>query len=117
MRTLVFAFLTVLALSGTALGQQTPSPGPIPTNAANPSVIVHIKNYAYAPSSVTVKLGQSVVWINDDAVAHTATAVNATFDSGNIDTNATFTHTFTKAGTYAYYCAYHTYMKGTVVVK
>jgi plastocyanin len=120
MRTLVFAFLTALAafaLTGPAVGQQTPSPAPIGTDAPNPSTVVHIKNYAYGPATVTIAVGKSVAWVNDDAVSHTVTARDASFDSGNLDQNANYTHTFTKAGTYAYYCAYHTYMKGTVVVK
>ena len=120
MRTFVIAFCAALALTGAAVAQApstTPSPDAVPTNAAGPSAIVHIKNYTYTPSPVTIKVGQSVAWIDDDQNAHTVTAVDASFDSGNIDNGGTYTHTFIKAGTYAYYCTYHTYMKGTVIVK
>jgi len=117
MRSLVFAFVAALALTGTALGQQTPSPAPIGTNAPNPSTVVYIKNYKYSPATVTITVGTSVAWVNQDATSHTVTATDASFDSGNLDQNANYTHTFTKAGTYAYYCAYHSYMKATVIVK
>jgi plastocyanin len=80
-------------------------------------VVVHIKNFAFVPASVTIKPGDSVQFINDDSTAHTATAADKSFDSGNLDQNAKWTHVFKTAGTFAYICTYHPYMKGTVVVK
>ena len=120
MRTLAIAILTGLLLTGAAVAQtpsQTPSPAPIPTDAPGPSAVVHIKNFAFVPATVTVKVGQSVAWVEDDDVPHTVTAVDVSFDSGNLDKNGGFTHTFKKAGTYPYLCTYHSYMKGTVIVK
>ena|SRR5581483_12368216 len=84
---------------------------------AAPSV-VHIKNFAFTPSPLTIKTGTMVQFINDDPVAHTVTATDGKeFDSGNLDQNAKWSHTFTKAGTYTYLCSLHTYMKGTIVVQ
>jgi plastocyanin len=120
MRIFAIAFLTGLMLAGGASAQTpsaTPSMAAMPTPAAEPSAVVHIKNFAYVPSSVTVKVGQSVAWVNDDATPHTVTAVDVSFDSGNLDENNGFKHTFVKAGTYPYICTYHSYMKGTVIVK
>jgi plastocyanin len=88
-----------------------------PTAAASPAAVVHIKDFAFAPPSVTVKTGDTVRFINDDGVAHTVTASDKSFDSGNMNQSQTWNYTFAKAGTYAYVCAYHTYMKGTVIVK
>jgi plastocyanin len=122
MRILAISVLTGLALSAAAVAQ-SPAPGPTPSMAAIPtpaaaySAVVHIKNFAYVPSSVTVKVGQSVAWVEDDDTSHTVTSVDTSFDSGNMDKNGVFKHTFIKAGTYPYICAYHPYMKGTVIVK
>lgn len=75
----------------------------------------------YAPDKVTVVIGvnNTVTWTNDDIVAHTVTSVsgNGTVSSGNLAPNATFTYTFSSAGTYDYYCEYHSWMSGTIVVK
>jgi plastocyanin len=78
---------------------------------------VHIKMFAFNPASVTIREGDTVTFINDDSDAHTATAVDKSFDSAGLDTGDKWSHTFTKSGTYAYYCALHPYMKGTIVVK
>ena len=99
-----------------ALRAQSPAPASSAT-AATPSPAVDTKNYAYAPSTLTVARGTAVVFKNSDTVAHTITAADKSFDSGNMDPGASWTHAFAKAGTYRYICAYHTYMEGTIVVK
>lgn len=73
----------------------------------------------YEPPLVTVVIGvnNTVTWMNKDIVIHTVTATDKSFDSGNISPGGSFTFTFTTPGTYAYYCVYHNWMKGTVVVK
>ena len=75
----------------------------------------------YVPASVTVAKGGSVVWKNSDPVPHTVTATSwpsgaSSFDSGNMNPNATYTVTFTASGTYQYKCSYHPWMTGTVIV-
>jgi plastocyanin len=81
---------------------------------------VNIANYAFSPKSLTVKVGTTVSWKNLDQFAHevkSATGDPGTaFDLGSQAGGKTVTHTFTAAGTYAYYCNIHNYMKGTVVV-
>ncbi len=74
----------------------------------------------YLPATITVVLGvnSTVVWTNDDSVFHTVTATDGSFNSGTIFSGQTWSHTFTQPGTYSYYfCQYHPWMKGTVVVK
>ena len=73
----------------------------------------------YAPPSITVVIGvnNTVTWVNKDQSIHTVTATDKSFDSGNILPGASYTYTFTKAGTYTYACIYHSWMKGTIVVK
>ena len=75
----------------------------------------------YVPVTVTVANGGTVVWTNNDPSPHTVTSTSVpsgagTFDSGNMNVNATFSHKFTVAGTYQYVCSYHPWMHGTVVV-
>ncbi len=92
----------------------------VPASAAAdtaPSVAVNTKNFAYAPADLTVSLGTTVVFKNSDTVAHTVTASDKSFDSGDMPQNATWSHVFAKAGTYTYVCAYHSYMQGTITVK
>jgi plastocyanin len=96
----------VVGQAGTAV----PSPMPSPVST------IHIKNFAYVPDSVTIPVGSTVKFVEDDEVPHTVTASDGSFDSGNLNQKQSWTHTFTKAGTYTYYCAYHTYMKGKIVI-
>lgn len=86
------------------------------TAPSNAAVTVHIKNFAYAPATINVKPGTAVRFVNDDGEAHTVTASDKSFDSTGIDSNESWTYTFAKAGKYAYFCALHPYMRGTVVV-
>ena len=75
-----------------------------------------IAGFAFSPASVTIRAGQSVLFVNDDDDAHTVTATSKTFDSGGLDTHDRWQHVFSKPGTYPYICALHPYMKGTIVV-
>lgn len=77
---------------------------------------VSIKNYAFSAATVTVASGTTVTWTNNDAVTHTVTADDGSFDSGNIAPGATFSHKFSTAATVNYHCNIHTTMKGSVVV-
>jgi plastocyanin len=78
---------------------------------------VTIANFAFDPATVTVNVGDSVTWNNQDGTAHTATAGDASFDTGNIAAGGSATITFDTAGTFAYVCSIHPQMAGTVVVQ
>lgn len=78
---------------------------------------VIISNYKYLPSTLTIKAGSSVTWINTDAMTHTATSNNSVFDSGDITTGKSFTYKFNTPGTYPYFCIYHPYMVATIIVQ
>jgi len=87
-------------------------------NAASQSVAVEIKNFAFNPPEITVPVGGSVTWTNDDTVPHTATGRDRkALQSGTIAPGASFTQKFDTAGTYDYFCEFHANMKGTIVVK
>lgn len=82
-------------------------------------VKVSIDNFAFRPKEVLVPVGGKVTWVNRDDVPHTATSAGerTVFDSRALDTDDKFSFTFTRPGTYKYYCKVHTHMTGTVIVK
>ena len=90
--------------------------GAAPANPAARTVTVHIHGFAYVPSKITVTVGTTVHWVNDDSEAHTVSAVDRYFDSAGLDTGEYWNQTFTKVGSVSYFCALHPYMKGVVVV-
>jgi plastocyanin len=75
-----------------------------------------MKSIAFQPGRIEITVGTTVAWTNDDAVQHTVTAIDRSFDSGNIAPGATWQYTFTKPGTYQFFCVVHPFMKGVVVV-
>jgi plastocyanin len=83
---------------------------------------VQIKEFKYAPATITVALGTKITWTNHDSAPHTATSgtspnSDGVFDSGTIKKGESKTATVSKRGTFTYYCAFHPFMKATVVVK
>jgi plastocyanin len=76
-----------------------------------------MKGQAFLPDHMEITAGTTVTWKNLDALVHTVTAVDKTFNSGVIGADGTYSHTFSKPGTYAIYCMAHPFMKATVVVK
>jgi predicted lipoprotein with Yx(FWY)xxD motif len=92
----------------------TPADSSAAPEAGEP-VAVAIKDFSFGPA-LTVPVGTTVVWTNEDTAPHTVTASDGSFDSGNMDKGATFSFTFSKPGTYELLCAYHPNMKGTITV-
>jgi plastocyanin len=78
---------------------------------------ITIANFQFSPEPLVVKAGSSVKVTNDDGTAHTVTAADKSFDTGDLDGGATATITLAKAGTYKYFCNIHNYMTGTIEVK
>ena len=78
---------------------------------------VSISGFSYSPASVTVAVGDTVTWTNADAEAHTATADDASWDTGSIANGASGTVTFSTAGSFPYHCTIHPQMTGTVTVQ
>ncbi|MGA7622856.1 MAG: cupredoxin family copper-binding protein [Candidatus Acidiferrales bacterium] len=80
---------------------------------------VKIDNFSYGPATVTVAAGTTVTWTNHDDIPHTVVSADdpKAFKSKVMDTDEKFSYTFTKAGTYTYFCSIHPKMTGTVVVK
>lgn len=78
---------------------------------------VTIKNFAFSPASMTIKVGESVTWTNQDSPTHSIAADKGEFKSGDMTTGATYSFKFDKAGTYPYHCIIHPSMTGTIVVQ
>jgi len=78
---------------------------------------VYIQNYAFNPSTLTIKVGDTVTWTNKDSVDHTVTSDTGVFASSSLANGQTFSYQFTTAGTYAYSCSIHPTMHGTIIVQ
>ncbi len=78
---------------------------------------VKIDNFSFGPATITVAPGTTVTWVNHDDIPHTVVSTDSVFKSKVLDTDEKFSFTFTKAGTYPYFCSIHPKMTATVVVK
>jgi len=85
--------------------------------AAAGGTVVEMRAMAFAPTRIEVSAGTTVEWTNRDQLPHTITADDGSWDSGPIAAGATWRHTFTAAGTFAFHCTPHPFMTGVVVVK
>jgi amicyanin len=104
----------------------TSTPAATATQAGNTQTVMIITDssgsFAFSPASLTIKAGSTVTWKNTTAASHTVTSDDGkSFDSGSANPIAaqsgTFSFTFTTAGTFAYHCAIHPFMKATIVVQ
>jgi plastocyanin len=78
---------------------------------------VKIDNFSFGPQTITVHVGATVTWTNRDDIPHTVVSTDGMFKSKVRDTDEKFSYTFTKAGTYSYFCSVHPKMTGKVVVQ
>src|SRR5690349_14125559 len=113
---LAIAALTLASACGTSSPSSpttvfNPSPTPTPTPSSNGVSIVSgaqsLASRAYSPNPITVAVGTSVTWTNNDAIAHTVTSDSRTFDSGVVGPGASFSMMFQTAGTFPYHCSIH----------
>jgi len=119
----VLAALTTVAACGSdsggggappATGTESASSGSAPAGGGS---TVEIMNFMFMPGSLTVPVGTTVTWKFDDSTDHTVSADDNSFASSPMANGQTFTHTFSTAGTVAYHCSIHPFMKGTIIVK
>jgi plastocyanin len=91
---------------------------PAAAQSTSADYTIDIKSYAFSKPKLTVKVGDTVKWTNEDSVPHTVTTTSgpAKFDSGNLSKGQSFSYTFTKPGTYQYYCAVHPDMTAEITV-
>ena len=105
---LALALAGSLTLASASLAESAPLP---------PAETVHIGNFMFDHSALTVRPGTTVTWINDDDIPHTVVAQDQSFRSKVLDTGDRFSFTFAKAGQFVYFCSLHPHMTGTIVVK
>jgi plastocyanin len=77
---------------------------------------VTIDNFTFAPAELKLKVGDTVTWTNHDDIPHTVVSAGK-FRSKTMDTDGTFSFTFTSAGEYKYFCSLHPHMTGTIKVE
>jgi amicyanin len=77
---------------------------------------VKIGNFTFGPQELKVKAGTTITWTNEDDMPHTVVSPN-NFRSKVLDTEGTYSFTFTTPGTYKYFCSLHPHMTGTIVVE
>ena len=94
----------------TPAAEATPAPAPAATAA------VGILNFNFTPAALTVKVGTTVAWTNNDAIAHSVNFMTGGINSSALNQNDHFSHTFTTPGTYDYVCSIHPFMHGSVTV-
>ncbi|MEU0877557.1 cupredoxin family copper-binding protein [Lentzea sp. NPDC005914] len=85
---------------------------------AQQATSVEIMGYAFQPASLTINVGDTVTWTNHDTAPHNVVVTDGPekFTSPNLQQGQTYTFTFTKSGTYSYYCSIHPDMKASVTV-
>lgn len=91
------------------------------SNQSSPSSATHnvtISGYAFGPADLTIKKGDTVTWTNKDVVAHNVIENDGQTGpkSGDLNQNQTYSYTFTKTGTFSYYCSIHPYMTAKITV-
>lgn len=97
------------------------SKNPVPstqTSSSAPAIKgqVLIKQNTFMPDSMTVKVGDTVTWVNQESYAHNVIGDNGAFMSPKLATGEKYSFTFTKAGTFTYICSIHPFMHGTIIV-
>jgi len=126
MRRSVFIILIIAAAVAAACGStysnntNTPSGTPI---ASGPNSVL-VPNGAYlgpgngfTPSTLTVPVGTTVTWGNNDVTTHTVTSDTGVFNSNNLNAGNMFQFKFDNPGQYKYHCTIHSFMNGTIVVQ
>ena len=102
------------------------TPAPAPKQAAAPAPVVApkptthavtIKGFAFGPSALTVKVGDTVVWTQEDSVQHNVVADDGSSSGPLLAQGQTYSKIFTAKGTFAYHCSPHPSMKASVIVE
>jgi plastocyanin len=107
---IIGSIVGALGIMTAAVGVADVQPAPAPPR-------VDIRQFAFSPAALTVPVGSTVTWVNDDEEPHTVTSSAGAFASTGLEHEETFSRTFATAGTYRYFCALHPHMTGTVLVR
>ena len=102
-RVLSFFLLAVFCLGISALARPKGKPA---TRGSAPGKTITLRNFQFAPKSITVKVGTTVTWVNKEGT-HTVTADDGSWESPPLKAGQNFSHQFDKPGTYRYHCSFH----------
>jgi plastocyanin len=106
--------LVAALLLGPVIGAMLASGTVAAQDAAN---VITIDNFTFTPNELTVAVGTTVKWVNHDDIPHTIANKDKAFRSQALDTDDSYSFTFTGAGTFDYFCGLHPHMIGKVIVK
>jgi plastocyanin len=98
-------------------GGSATATGSAASTASGSGTPATIAGFAFSPETVTVKVGGAVTWTNKDSSTHSVKSADGSFVSQDLQDGQAFTASFKTAGTFAYVCGIHAFMKGTVVVQ
>jgi len=111
---LLIAGLAIIA--GCNSGKKTTNPAP-PANHSSHFHAVTIESFAYSPAALTIAVGDTVSWTNNDGAPHTVTSDSGSELGGTLNTGGTYQHMFMSAGSNPYHCTFHSSMHGSVTVQ
>jgi len=125
---IIIVAMTCILVAGCATNTNvTTSPNPTitsteatrsSTSSSNATYTVTIRNFTFQPSSLTIKRGTTVTWVNEDSVAHTVTSDDSRFpSSGNLNKAETYQFQFNSPGSFDYHCSPHPFMKAKINVE
>jgi amicyanin len=106
--------LMLAMLLGPILGAMLAFGSVAAQDAAN---VITIDNFTFTPPELSVAVGTTVKWVNHDDIPHSVVEKKTTFRSKALDTDDSYSFTFTNAGTFDYSCGLHPHMVGKVIVK
>jgi plastocyanin len=126
-------FIAAAGLASCSADAETPATAPTPTASAPAGPVINLSSLMFHPSTTTVKMGTTITWRNDEPITHTVTSgrfegvdkttglrssqdPDGTFNAKLAGKGKTFSFTFTKPGTYTYYCDIHQGMNATITV-
>jgi plastocyanin len=117
---IVATTLSISACSGYNSTPTTPSPTPAPAGSTTVTIASGASTRtatAFGTNPLTIPVGTTISWLNDDNTTHTSAADDGLWSSGNIAPGGRFNFTFTSAGEFIYHCQIHPNMTGTIVVQ
>ncbi|MFA6999782.1 MAG: cupredoxin domain-containing protein [Candidatus Paceibacterota bacterium] len=120
-KTIIVIIVLIIVILGIYLVTSKSKSKDIPSvDTSSPSsqeIKIDIKNFAFNPETLNVKIGTKVIWTNNDNVAHTVTSDSDNLlNSPTLSPGQSFSFTFTKIGTTNYHCNIHKTMKGSIIV-
>jgi plastocyanin len=107
------ALVLPLALASVLILHPTRAKG----EAAASALEVQVDNFTFGPATLTVPINSVVTWVNKDDLPHVIASTDGVFKSKALDTDDKYSYTFSKAGTYPYFCSIHPKMVGKIVVQ